>query len=81
MLPGAGAPRAGIMGIVATCGAGETGACWDPGPTGALAGSGVVAGPGWVAAFGMATMSTPTGTPTTDTVGAVSRWTCPSTML
>jgi hypothetical protein len=80
LLPGAGAPRAGVMGVVAACGAGEAGAGWDAGPTGALAESGVVAGVGRVAAFGMAIMSA-TGTPGADAVGAVLRGTCPSTML
>jgi len=87
MTRAAGATRAGVMGVVATCdagatcGAGEAGAGWDAGPTGALAGSGVVAGLGWVAAFEVVLMYEPAGTLAAGTVRAVLRWTCLSTVL
>ena len=81
MLRGTGAIRAGVMGLVAACGAGEAGAGWDAGPTGAAAGSGVVARSGRITAFGLAIMSAPAGTLATGATGAVLRRTCPSTML
>jgi hypothetical protein len=81
MLRGTGAIRAGVMGLVATLGAGEASAGWDAGPTGAAAGSGVVARSGRITAFGFGIMSAPAGTLAAGATGAVLRWTCPSTML
>jgi hypothetical protein len=87
MIWGADAASAGVRGVVAiggagaACGVGKAGAGWDAGPTGAWAGSGVVAGLGWVAAFGVAMMSAPAGTLEAGTVAAVLRSTCPSTVL
>ena len=61
----------------AICGAGGAGAGWDAGRMGAVAGSGGVAGGGWVIVFGLAAMSALAGELAAGTVGAVSRRTCP----
>jgi hypothetical protein len=77
MIWGADAASAGVRGVVAiggagaACGVGKAGAGWDAGPTGAWAGSGVVAGLGWVAVFGVAMMSAPAGTLAAGAVAAV----------
>jgi hypothetical protein len=76
MMRGAGVTKAG-----ATCGAGEAGAGWDAGPSGALAGSGVVTELGWVTAFGLAMTSAPAGTLAAGAMGVVPRRTCPLTVL
>lgn len=62
MIWGTDATSAGVSGFVAICGAGA--ACG----TGE---AGVVAGLGWVAAFGVAVMSAPAGTLAAGSVGSV----------
>jgi hypothetical protein len=77
MIWGIDATSAGVRGVVAIggagapCGAGKAGAGWDAGPTGAWAGSGVVAGLGWAAACGVAMASAPAGTLAAGAVAAV----------
>ena len=77
MIWGTDGVSAGVRGVVAiggagaSCGAGAADAGWGAGPAGAWAGSGLVAGLGWVAVRGVVMMSTPAETLVVGAVAAV----------